>query len=53
MSLNPYFIAAAFFVFVAVFMLVTGRYVWSLPFAGGALALYFMGMSNESEGGDR
>jgi len=48
---NPYFLGCAFLIIVGLLMLVTQRYLWSLPFFGGAATLYFMGMGSQS-GGD-
>jgi len=50
--MNPYYIGAAFLVFVAVAMIVFAKYLWSLPFFGGALAMYFLGASKDADGGD-
>jgi hypothetical protein len=51
-TLNPYFIGAVFMVIVAVLFLFTRQWLWSLPFGGGALVLYFLGMSKETDDGD-
>ena len=50
MALNPYFIACAVFMIVTIAMIVFGRYLWALPFAGSSLALYFLGMSRDAGG---
>ncbi|MEZ5743879.1 MAG: hypothetical protein R3D89_09165 [Sphingomonadaceae bacterium] len=47
MSYNIYFIACALMIIIGALMLVTGRYLWSLPFFGGAAACFFIGMSQE------
>lgn len=52
MGINPYLIAAAFMVFVAVAMIVISKYLWSLVFFGGALTLYFLGAGTVSGGDD-
>lgn len=53
MRFNPYFVGSAFLVIIGVLMLVTARYLWSLPFFGGAIAMYFLAKSDETEGGSR
>ena len=49
---NPYFLGTAFLVFVAGLFLFTRQWLWALPFGGGALVLYFLGMSQVHESGD-
>jgi Na+/pantothenate symporter len=53
MDLNPYFIGAAFMVFVAVAWIVVSEYLWALAFFGGALAMYFLGAGRDSDEDDR
>jgi len=48
MVMSIYTLASLAFVIIGIVMLFTGRYLWSMPFFGGALSLYFMGMSNDS-----
>ncbi len=49
---SPYFLGAAFLVIVAVLFLLTRQWMWALPFGGGALVLYFLGMSRKLDDGD-
>lgn len=51
-NLNPYFIGAAFLVIIGVLLLFTQKMLWALPFGGGALVLYFLGMSRDMDDGD-
>jgi len=46
--MNVYYLAGAVLVVVGIAMLATGRYVWSLPMFGAALALYFISRSLDS-----
>jgi hypothetical protein len=49
---SPYFLGAAFLVIVAVLFLFTRQWLWALPFGGGALVLYFLGMGRNMDDGD-
>jgi hypothetical protein len=49
---NPYFLGTAFLVIVAVLFLFTRQWLWALPFGGGALVLFFLGMSRDMDDGD-
>ncbi len=49
---NPYFLGTAFLVIVAGLFLFTRQMLWALPFGGGALVLYFLGMSQVHGDGD-
>ena len=54
-NFSPYYLGAAFMVVIGVFMAITGRYMWALPFFGGALVLFFLGKGQDmdsSGGGD-
>jgi hypothetical protein len=48
---NPYFLGTAFLVIVCVLFLFTGQWLWGLAFGGGALVLFFIGMSQNSDDG--
>jgi len=52
-NFNPYFLGSACLVVVAIIVFLTRQSLWALPFAGGALGLYFLGMSQEVDDGDR
>jgi hypothetical protein len=49
---NPYFLGSACLVAVALFVFVMRQSLWALPFAGAALGLFFLGMSQEADDGD-
>ncbi|MBV1917656.1 MAG: hypothetical protein KUG65_06300 [Sphingomonadaceae bacterium] len=53
-NFNLYFLASAFMVIIGLIMIISARYLWSLPFFGGALALYFVGKGQayDEGGGD-
>jgi hypothetical protein len=51
-GLNPYFIGTAFLLIIAALFLFTHKMLWALPFGGGALVLYFLGMSRDMDDGD-
>ncbi|MCB2049685.1 MAG: hypothetical protein KDE32_15900 [Novosphingobium sp.] len=51
-GLNPYFLGCAAMVAVALFVFVMRQSLWALPFAGAALGLFFLGMSQEADDGD-
>ena len=51
-TFNPYRLGAIALVIIAVLILFTRQMLWSLPFAGGALVLYFLGMSQTFDNGD-
>ena len=51
-SLNPYRLGAIGLAIIAVLFLFTQQMLWALPFGGGALVLYFLGMSQVRGDGD-
>lgn len=51
-GLNPYFIGTAFLLIIGALLLFTNKMLWALPFGGGALVLYFLGMSRDMDDGD-
>ena len=51
-ALNPYRIGAIGLAIIAVLFLFTQQMLWALPFGGGALVLYFLGMSQVQDSGD-
>jgi hypothetical protein len=51
-ALNPYRLGAIALAIIAVLFLFTRQMLWALPFGGGALVLYFLGMSQTLDNGD-
>ena len=49
---NPYFLGVAGMLVVGGIFLLTAKWLWALPFGGGALVLYFLGMSRDMDDGD-
>lgn len=49
---NPYFLGSAFLVIIGAILLFTHKMLWALPFGGGALVLFFLGMSRDMDDGD-
>lgn len=49
---NPYFLGVAGLLVVGGIFLLTRQWLWALPFGGGALVLYFLGMSRDMDDGD-